>query len=66
MLWNLKNFFVEPKFVDFGIEKCCQPLPKKCHLYRKKLTPPPPEIIITPPEISQLPPPPQKKNFSTP
>ena len=54
--------------------KNCQPLPKKCHLYRKNLTPPDstlsPEYFSSPPKISQLPPrkflnsPPE--NFSNP
>ena len=38
--------------------KNCQPLPKKCHLYRKNLTPPDstlsPEYFSSPPKISQL------------
>ena len=48
--------------------KNCQPLPKKCHLYRKNLTPPDsthsPENFSfpPPPKISQLPP----ENFSNP
>ena len=46
--------------------KNCQPLPKKCHLYRKNLTPPDstlsPEYFSSPPKISQLPP----ENFSNP
>ena len=62
--------------------KNCQPLPKKCHLYRKNLTPPDstlsPKYFSSPPKISQLPPPenfsnppkilqsPPQKNFSTP
>ena len=46
--------------------KNCQPLPKKCHLYRKNLTPPDstlsPEYFSSPPKISQLPP----ENYSNP
>ena len=47
--------------------KNCQPLPKKCHLYRKNLTPPDstlsPEYFSTPPRKFLNSPP---ENFSTP
>ena len=56
--------------------KNCQPLPKKCHLYRKNLTPPDstlsPEYFSTPPRkfLNSHPEnfaiPPQKKKFLTP